>query len=200
MGHRALVAYRQADGTFTLRYAHWGTDLAAHISPETPFGGVAVPGDVVPDLPAVADRLGVDRRGGYQPPVRTRVDPRPLATEQSPEAVLDALDATVESLVVVPPSFEARTYLVCSLALDGNAAMTDGEQANGEDGADLVLARPDGDPVSLRSWFVEAKSDLSAAVAAGAVAPGSARDVLRRALAARATARLGDDASFLRDR
>ncbi len=200
MGHRALVAYREADGTFTLRYAHWGEDLAAHLSPATPFGGFADPDDAAPEPPAVADRLGLDRRGGYRPPVRTRVDPRPLATGQSAGAVLDALDAGFESLVVVPPSRDARTYLVCSLALDGNAAVTNGEEADGEQGADLVLARPDGDPESLRSWFVEAKSDLSAAVAAGAVAPGSARTALRRALAARATVRPGDDASFLRDR
>jgi hypothetical protein len=183
MGHRALVAYRQSDETFTLRYAHWGQNLAAAIGPATPLGGLAEG----PDAAATAERLGVERYDGDDPAVPTRVAPRPLATGVTAADVLGALGPSYESLVVVPPSFEATTYLVCSLNPDGA-------------GADPVLARPADDPESLRSWFVEAKSRLSEAVARGDLSREVARATLRRALAARAALVPADDASFLRDR
>ena len=186
MGHRALVASRQDDGTFTVRYAHWGRDLAEHLTDATPLGG---PVDA-PDASGVLGERGVDPSGGRRLS-GTRVDPTPLVRDADPETVLAALDATFESLVVVSPTGEAETYLVCSLdpATGGDPSAT----------GDLVLARPDGDPESLRAWFVEAKSRLSRAVATGALAPAAARATLRRSLAARATVRPTDDASFLRD-
>ena len=194
MSHRALVAYRQTDGTFVVRYAHWGRDIAAAVTPATPLGGFTE----WPDPAAVADRLDVERRGGADPPVGTRVDPRVLALDVTAEDVLAAVDATLESLVVVSPSYETTTYLVCSLDPSGGATGTG--VADGTDGADdTVLARPDGDPESLRSWLVEAKSRLSTAVADGDLTPRSASEGLRRALAARATVCPTDDASFLRD-
>lgn len=182
MGHRSLVAYRRADGTFTIRYAHWGDGLAAAIGPETPLGGTAQR----PDVGAVAEDLTVDRRGGYDPAGPTRVDPRPLATGATGDDVLDAVDANHESLVVVSRSYEATSYLVCSLDPTGP-------------GSDLVLASPDGDPGPFRTWMVETKSRLSAAVAGGVLSRGAARATFRRALAARATIYSMDDASFLRD-
>lgn len=40
MGHRALIAYEQGDGRFTVLYSHWGAgELADRITPETPLGG-----------------------------------------------------------------------------------------------------------------------------------------------------------------
>jgi hypothetical protein len=41
MGHRALVAYERPDGRYSVHYSHWGgyrAELAAQITPETPFG------------------------------------------------------------------------------------------------------------------------------------------------------------------
>lgn len=183
MGHRALVAYRQPDWTFTLRYAHWGENLASDIGPEAPLGGPVERPDTTP----VADRVDVDPRGGYGPPVVTRVDPRPLATGATAEEVVDAVDAGYESLVVVSQCYEATPYLVCSLEPTPT-------------GTDLAFARPDGDPDSLRSWFVEVKSRISAAVADGSLSREAGRATLRRALSARATVFPTDDASFLRDR
>lgn len=181
MGHRTLVAYRQTDGTFTLRYAHWGRDLATAIGPKTPLGGPASP----PDTATVADHLDVDSHGSYAPLIWTRVDPRPLAEELTAHDVLAAVDANYESLVVVSPAYEITTYLVCSLELTTH-------------GTDLVLANPDDDPEAVRAWFVETKSRLSAAVGSG-LSREAARATLRRALLTRAALYSLDDASFLRD-
>lgn len=183
MGHRALVAYHQADDTFTLRYAHWGVDLGREITPATPLGGPVER----PHARSITDPLDVDRTNGYDSPVTTRVDPRPLASGVDAGVIVDAVDPTIESLVVVTPACETVTYLVCSL-----------DPAGG--GSGLVLARPDDDPDSLRAWFVEAKSRLSAAVAGGALTREQARATLRRALASHATLYSPDDASFLRER
>lgn len=183
MGHRALVAYGQSDGTYTLRYAHWGDGLATDIGPETPLGGRT---DRTGGTP-LADELGVDRVPGYDPPGATRVDPRPLAVAASAEAVVAAVDPGTELLVVVSERYEATPYLVCWLDPTGV-------------GSDPVFADPVGDPDALRSWFVERKSRLSKAVAAGDMSRESARATLRRALAARATLYPPDDAYFLRDR
>jgi len=183
MGHRALVAYRRPDGTFTLRYAHWGDGLAASIGPRAPLGGPASS----PDAEAVARDLNVDEARGYESSSATRVDPRPLDVGATATEVLDAVDASYESLVVVSGSFEARTYLVCSL--DPTAV----EEA-------LVLVDPDDDPGTLRAWYVETASRLSAAVADGTLSRESARATLRRALSVQATVYSPDDASFLRDR
>ncbi|SFR98337.1 hypothetical protein SAMN05216559_2015 [Halomicrobium zhouii] len=182
MGHRALVAYRQPDGTFTLRYAHWGERLDAAIGPTSPLGGPAPPSDT----DDVATDLGVERRNGYEPPVTTRVDPRPLDVGVSAVDVLDAVDGSYESLVRVSQSFEATAYLVCSLDPTGV-------------GNDLVLVDPDDDPETLRGWYVETRSRLSAAVADGTLTPESARATLRRALSVQGTLYPPDDASFLRD-
>lgn len=184
MGHRALVAYRDPDGTVDLHYAHWGRNLADHITPATPFGGPAErPWPDDPD--AWPDQvLDGDVAGGYEG-ATTRVDPRPLATGVPPEDVGAAVDPAFESLVVVSPTYETATYLVCSLDVHG-------------DGDEVVLARPDADPASVRARFVAIKSQLSAAVAEGRLDEAAARATLRQALAARADPVDPDDASFLR--
>lgn len=184
MGHRALVVYRQPDGTVRLHYCHWGQGLSNHISPATPFGGPADPSDAA----RFESLLGVEGFGGYDDRFDTRVDPRPLASDVSPDAVEAALDASFESLVVVSPVYDSRTFLVCSLD-----TMSEGSDS------DVVLAHPDGDPDSLRSWFVEAKSRLAARVASGTLTRQAARATLRRALAFRATVSPPDDAPFLGD-
>lgn len=185
MAHRALVAYRRPQDAFALHYAHWGTGLADAIGPDAPFGGVP---ESVDPASAVAERLGVDPSGGYERPP-TRVDSRPLLRRATPEAVLAAVDRSVESLVVVDRDWRTRTYLVCPAGFGPADAPAD---------ADVVLARPDGEPADLREWVVEARSALDAAVARDALEPDAARAAFRRALAARATVCPADDASFLR--
>jgi hypothetical protein len=108
---------------------------------------------------------------------------RPLETGLSPSQVCDALDATVEALVVLDG--DVRTYCVCWL----DPAVTDLD--------DVALARTD-DVDALRDWWTVAKSRACDAVAAG-VAPEVARAGLLAALRRRADAVHVDDASFLRD-
>lgn len=182
MGHRALVAYRRSDDTFRLHYAHWGRDLAAHVSTAAPLGG---PVDR-PDGDRLGDLLAGEEFGGYDGRFDTRVDPRPLARDVPPASVGTALDPSFESLVVVSPAYDAATFLVCSPDPSGDAG-------------NLVLARPDDRPESLREWFVDEKSRLSAAVERGTLTRRAARDRLRRGLDARAETHSPDDASFLRE-
>jgi hypothetical protein len=180
MAHRALVAYRE-DDRYRLHYAHWGDGLADAITPRTPFGG-RVAADAVQVPARLADRLDLDSRGGYTG--GTRVQPRALAADCDPTAVLAAVDSTVESLVVVDPDFTARTYLVCSLDVDG--------------GEPLVVAGPVDDPLASRELLVTAKERLGELVDAGDLPAARARGALRDVLERRVPVYSLDDASFLR--
>lgn len=86
MGHRALVAYRRADGLHDVRYSHWGgADLA------------------------LADRLTAD-----SPLAEGAVAPQLLADALALERVLaEHLDPCVhETLYVVTPDFAVTGYVV----------------------------------------------------------------------------------------
>lgn len=116
-----------------------------------------------------------------------RTDPaaqsRPLGSDWSPEAVLDALDAGFDQLLVHTGT--TRQYCVCWL--DPTLRNRD----------DIALARTD-DPDALRWWWTGQKDAAVGAVAAG-VAPDRVRAVLLASLRRRAPAvYLPDDASFLR--
>lgn len=104
MGHRALVAYADADGRYDLHYSHWGAAdfaLARTIGPETPFGGD-------PDRPE-CDRAPA-------------VEPRPLATDVSlPTAVAEHLDFLYhEAFYVVAPEYSVTTYRTLWFGLEGD--------------------------------------------------------------------------------
>ena len=107
-----------------------------------------------------------------------------MIADCDPAAVLAAVDSTVESLVVVDPDFTTRTYLVCSLAVDG--------------GGPLVVAGPTDDPVGLRQRLVTATERLGQRVDAGDLSPARARRGLRELLERRVPVHPLDDASFLR--
>ncbi|PSP95039.1 hypothetical protein BRC91_03270 [Halobacteriales archaeon QS_4_62_28] len=179
MAHRTLVAYRTGD-TCTLHYAHWGENLGEAITPTTPFGGPAASDDR-PDLSAVAERFGFDvvtRDDG-----RTRVETEPLTTDVTPDAVLSAIDASIETLIVVDAECATRTYLVCPLGVDGEGR--------------LVLVGPTDEERRLRRWIQSVKSRLGERVDEGALPAETAQRVLRHALETRAAVHERDDASFL---
>lgn len=180
MAHRALVAYADGEG-FRLHYAHWGEGIADDITPERPFGGRSNRGRERTLPPRLADRFDLAPAGGYGS--ATRVDPRPLA-RVGPTDLLAALDATVESLVVVTPTVETRTYVVCPLGLDG--------------GGPLVLVGPTDDAAAVRETLVTLKQRLGERVDAGALDTERARAAIRRTLARYAPVHALDDASFLR--
>lgn len=186
MGHRALVAYRRADGSIRLHRAQWGADLHRQIGPATPLGG--------PDPAA---------------PRTTVVGPEPILRRADPADVLAAVDRSTESLIVVTPAGEAETVLVCPVGfpvLDGGAADHDGgatdreDDGSADDDADpsWLFVVPRGDSTAFRRWFVALRSHLSAAVGRDALAPSTARAVLEAALSGRGTVHGPDDPSFLR--
>lgn len=176
MAHRALVAYRDGE-RFHLHYAHWGAQLATAITPTTPLGGRA--DRRVPPPDRLAEQL--DRERGYAS--ATRVDPRPLARDLAPTDVLAAVDDSIESLVVVEPEYETRTYHVCSLDVDGDGP--------------LVLAGPTDAEHRLRQTLVTVKDRLGERVDGGDLDPELARRVVRHTLATQVPVHPLDDASFL---
>jgi hypothetical protein len=180
MAHRALVAYREGD-RYRLHYAHWSDGLGDAITPWTPFGG-PTPAEAAGVPAALADRLDVDVHHRYG--AEARVDPRALATDCEPAAVLAAVDDSLDSVVVVGPDFTTRTFFVCSLGVDG--------------GEPLVLAGPTDDPGALRQALVTAKERLGRRVDAGDLSAARARRALRATLARRVPVSPPDDASFLR--
>jgi len=107
----------------------------------------------------------------------------PLGDGWTAAAVIDALDATYERLVVRDEA--VRTYAVCWL----DPALSDPE--------DVALARTD-DLAALRDWWVDHRDAAARAVDAGR-SPDRVRADLLAALRERAAAaHLPDDASFLR--
>jgi len=181
MAHRALVAYRDGDG-YHLHYAHDGEGVADRITAATPFGGRSEQASTQSPSDPIADRFDIDPSGGYTSP--TRVDPHPLARTVEPASVLRAIDATIETLVVVAPDDTTRTYAVCPLGIDG--------------GGPLVVVGPTDDAASVRGTVRDRKERLGAAVGAGRLDAETARRVLRRALARHGAVHSLDDASFLR--
>lgn len=108
---------------------------------------------------------------------------RPLGEGWTAAAVLDALDATYERLVVRDES--VRTYAVCWL----DPVLSDLD--------DIALARSD-DLAAFRDWWVDRRDAAARAVDAGR-APDRVRADLLAALRERSvTVVLPDDASFLR--
>ena len=99
MGHRALVAYEQHDGRYSLHYSHWGAadlKLKHAITPETPFGGpdedAAWANDLLQQL---LEGVEPEAVGGYltEKDHVTSVEPQPMATGLTREEILaDYLD------------------------------------------------------------------------------------------------------------
>jgi bifunctional N-acetylglucosamine-1-phosphate-uridyltransferase/glucosamine-1-phosphate-acetyltransferase GlmU-like protein len=108
----------------------------------------------------------------------------PLGTGWTASAVLDALDATHEQVVVLDGS--VRTYAVCWL----DPTLSDID--------DIALARID-DPESFRRWWVDRKDAACRILDSENRDSASVRRDLLAALRDRAAAvHCPDDASFLR--
>lgn len=106
---------------------------------------------------------------------------QPIGAGWSAETVLDAIDATIETLIVR----NAGQYCVCWL------------DPTVEDPSDVAIAGTS-DPDALRTWWTETKSRAVGAVADGQ-APEHVRDALVCELRERADRVYVDDASFLFD-
>lgn len=113
---------------------------------------------------------------------------RPLGGGWDAATVLDAVDATIESLLVVDLSAGGRTRTYCVCWLDPTLGDAD----------DVAIARTD-DPDALRDWWTAQKSHASRVLDRGEAAPASVRADLLAALRRRADRVFRpDDASFLR--
>ncbi|WP_228841761.1 DUF6735 family protein [Haloarcula sp. CBA1127] len=109
---------------------------------------------------------------------------RPLGNDWTAAAVLAALDATYEQLVLLDGS--VRTYAVCWL----DPTLSDLN--------DIVLARV-ADPDAFRTWWVERKDDACRALDSGGCDPATVRRALLASLQDRTSSvYCPDDASFLR--
>jgi len=143
MGHRALVAHRRPDGTFTLRYAQWGRALGAAIGPKTPLGGPAPPQAQTMSRPTSASSGGTSTS---HPSRRAWTHaPSPSARAQ-PRSPAPSTRATSRWSSSRHPSKPKRISSVRSIRRRWE---------------DLVLVDPDDDPETLRAWYVETKSRLS---------------------------------------
>ncbi|GCF13531.1 hypothetical protein Harman_14660 [Haloarcula mannanilytica] len=109
---------------------------------------------------------------------------RPLGSDWPASAVLAALDATYEQLVLLDGS--VRTYAVCWL----DPTLSDID--------DIALARTD-DPDAFRTWWVDRKDEVCRALDSEDRDPASVRRALLASLRDRAASvHCPDDASFLR--
>jgi hypothetical protein len=109
---------------------------------------------------------------------------RPLGNDWTASAVLAAIDATYDQLVVLDGP--VRTYAVCWL----DPTLSDLD--------DIVLARTD-DPDALRTWWVDRKDEACRALDSEGCDPATVRRVLLASLRNRASSvHCCDDASFLR--
>jgi hypothetical protein len=131
----------------------------------------------------IIDRKNTNEFDCYYAQWGIKADPitqsRPLGTGWNAETVLDAIDATIEALIVRNRS----SYCVCWL----DPTLSDPD--------DIAIARTD-DVDLLRSWWTEIKSRAIGAVADGHT-PERVREALLTALTGRAESVYVDDASFL---
>ncbi|MFB6222494.1 MAG: hypothetical protein ABEH86_02320 [Haloarcula sp.] len=109
---------------------------------------------------------------------------RPLGNGWTAAAVLAAIDATHEQVVLLDSA--VRTYAVCWL----DPTLSDLD--------DIVLART-ADPDALREWWVDRKDEACRALDSEGCDPASVRRALLSSLRDRAASvHCPDDASFLR--
>jgi hypothetical protein len=113
---------------------------------------------------------------------------RPIGSDWDAASVLEAVDATVEALLVVDRSRGGTTRAYCVCWLDPTLGVAD----------DVALARTD-DPDAFRDWWTAQKDLASRALDRGEATPTAIRDGLLAALRRRADrVYRSDDASFLR--
>lgn len=163
MGHRALVAYEREDGRYDLHYSHWGADgfaLAGDITPETPLGGAA-DAERAEHLRDRLRDLEIEGDGYLTDAPETAVDPRPIATGCSLDAVLDRLEFRHhEAFYVVTADYRVTAYLPVAFGFEETGCI---DREHDPGGALVAVRFRDGDPVAveyLRGWFRGAKDVL----------------------------------------
>ena len=170
MSDRALVAYERPDGRYNLHYVHDATsDLAARLTPATPFGGADPRAEwaagLLRDLltattveaPCVASRVP---DGAV-----TAVDPAPLAVGVRVETLPDhVVFGSHEAVFLVDRSFEVGPYVAVPFDLGPVADALAGTRLDPEAGGALVPVDPGSSVEGLRERAAGAREALGAAV------------------------------------
>lgn len=174
MGHRALVAYGRADGTYSLHHSQWGAlgfALLDDIGPEHPFGA---DGDwEVAAHDAVVGGEGPDVPGGNDPPV----DPEPRGTVTSLDALPERFDfLEYEALFVVSRTGDVGAFQPCwfGRALDDAEPVGDGAIVSLRRGTDPVA-----DAARVSAWYRGVADTVRVLSELGKLEPEEARDHLR---------------------
>jgi hypothetical protein len=177
MGHRALVAYGRADGTYSLHHSQWGAlgfALLDDLGPDSPFGAdadwervawEAVDNDEQPEVPRDHD---------------APVDPEPRSSVPSLDALPERFDfLEYEAAFVVSRTGDVRAFQPCwfARALDDAVPVGDGA---------LVSVRRDRDPVAdaarVSAWFRGVADTVRVLCERGRLDPDDAREHLRTRL------------------
>jgi len=177
MGHRALVAYGRADGTYSLHHSQWGAlgfALCDDLGPDSPFGADA-------DWEGPAHEAVVAGERPAAPETHDApVGPEPRGSIPS----LDALPARFdfleyEAAFVVSRTGDVRAFQPCwfARALDDAAPVGDGA---------LVSVRRGRDPVSdaarVSTWFRGVADTVRVLCECGTLDRDDAREHLRTRL------------------
>jgi len=177
MGHRALVAYGRADGTYSLHHSQWGAlgfALCDDLGPDSPFGADA-------DWEAAAYEAVV---AGDRPDVPddhdAPVDPECRGVVASLDTLPERFDfLEYEAAFVVTRTGDIGAFQPCWFA----RALDDAEPVG--DGA-LVAIRRDRDPVAdaarVSAWFRGVADTVRVLHGCGTLDEATAREHLRMRL------------------
>ncbi|MFW5938565.1 MAG: DUF6735 family protein [Halanaeroarchaeum sp.] len=175
MGHRALVAVERQDGTYDLRYSHWGAldgpRVAGDGSNRTASGGtVSWPRDLLERI----GLAGTAVRGRHRGPIRSAVDPEPAAVGITfDELIEEHLDVLVhEAVVVVPWSGTVRPFLPLALDVDPLPPLELGALVE-IDPVDYVA-----DVARFRGWLDGSRAALASVVDRGVLDEATACSLL----------------------
>ncbi|WP_256301314.1 DUF6735 family protein [Haloarchaeobius salinus] len=148
MGHRALVAYGRADGSYSLHHSQWGAlgfALSDDLGPDSPFGANAGWEQAAHEAVVAGERP--DTPSDHDAPV----DPQPRGSVPSLDTLPGRFDfLEYEAAFVVSRTGDVRAFQPCWFA----RALDDAEPVG--DGALVSLRRgrdPVGDAARVSAWF-----------------------------------------------
>ncbi|MFC4407735.1 DUF6735 family protein [Haloarchaeobius iranensis] len=177
MGHRALVAYGRADGTYSLHHSQWGAlgfALSDDLGPDSPFGADA-------DWEQAAHEALVDGERPEVPPDHDApVDPEPRGSIRALDGLPKRFDfLEYEAAFVVSRTGDVRAFQPCwfARALDDAEPMGDGALVSVRRGRDPVR-----DAARISAWFRGVADTVRVLHECGTVDEPTAREHLRTRL------------------
>lgn len=174
MGHRALVAYARADGSYSLHHSQWGAlgfALCDDLGPDSPFGADADWETAAHEAVVAGDRPDVPADHGAP------VDPEPRDAIGSLDALPGRFDfLEYEAGFAVSRTGDVRAFQPCWFARALDDADTVGDGA-------LVSLRRGRDPVAdgarVSAWFRGVADTVRVLHEGGTLDADAAREHLR---------------------